>query len=125
MLRGNRFRLITLGRLTLEGEAGEGDGTLAGRKSRLAVLAMLAMAKRPVTRDTLVDTFWGEQDEARARHSLSNVLSSFRRVLGADAIATREAEIALSRDAPLSVDALELSDAIERREYSRAVDLYG
>jgi DNA-binding SARP family transcriptional activator/TolB-like protein len=125
MLRGNRFRLLTLGRLTFEGETGEEDGALAGRRSRLAVLAMLAMARRPITRDALVGMFWGEQDEARARHSLSNVLSSFRRVLGGDALGTRENEIALAPDVPLDVDALEMADAVERRDFAKAIELYG
>jgi DNA-binding SARP family transcriptional activator len=63
MLRDKRFRLLTLGRLTLEGEAGEDDGALARRRSKLAVLAVLAMTRRPMTRDTLIGMFWGEQDE--------------------------------------------------------------
>jgi len=112
MLRDKRFRLLTLGRLTLEGEAGEDDGALARRRSKLAVLAVLAMTRRPMTRDTLIGMFWGEQDEQRARHSLSNVLSSIRRVLGQDAVATRDVDVALTLAARLDVDALELAAAI-------------
>lgn len=123
-MRGKRFRLITLGRLTLLGEAGEEDTSLARRRAKLAVLAVLAMARRPVPRDTLLEMFWGDQDEARARHSLSNALSSLRRTLGPRAVTTREADVALVSDAPVDVDALELGDAVEAQDDARAIELY-
>lgn len=124
-LRDNRFRLVTLGRLTLVGADGEEDASLARRRSKLALLAMLALARRPIARDTLLAMFWGEQDEARARHSLSNALSSLRRALGQRAITTREAEVALATDVQLDVDALELTNAAEARDAGRVVELYG
>lgn len=125
MLRGNRFRLLTLGRLTLVGEAGEEDASLARRRFKLALLAVLAMARRPLSRDVLLEMFWGEQDEARARHSLSNALSSLRRALGQRGITTRDADVALAPDLPLDVDALELAEAVESRDFARALELYG
>lgn len=125
MLRDNHFRLVTLGRLTLVGPSGEEDPSLAKQRRKLALLAVLAMARRAVARDALVEMFWGDQDEARARHSLSNALSSLRRTLGAKAITTRDADVALSSDALLSVDALELANLVEGREYARGVELYG
>jgi DNA-binding SARP family transcriptional activator/TolB-like protein len=125
MLCGNRFRLITLGRLTLVGPGGEEDASLARRRFKLALLAVLAQARRPVTRDALLGMFWAEQDEARARHSLSNALSSLRRALGPRAITTREAEVALATDISFAVDALELIDAAEARDAARVVALYG
>jgi DNA-binding SARP family transcriptional activator/TolB-like protein len=124
-LRGNRFRLVTLGRPTLRGAAGDEDASLAKRRRKLALLAVLAMARRPVARDTLIELFWGEQDEARARHSLSNALSSLRRALGQQSITTRDADVALAPDAPLDVDALEIGDAAEARDFARVVELYG
>ena len=124
-LRGNRFRLVTLGRPTLRGAAGDEDASLAKRRRKLALLAVLAMARRPVARDTLIELFWGEQEEARARHSLSNALSSLRRALGQQSITTRDADVALAPDAPLDVDALEIGDAAEARDFARVVELYG
>jgi len=124
MLRDNRLRLLTLGRLTLVGSAGEEHESLAKRRRKLALLAVLAMARRPIARDTLVEMFWGAEDEARARHSLSNALSSLRRALGASAIRSRDADVAVASDAPLVVDALELADAVEGREFGRAAELY-
>ena len=125
MLRGNSFRLVTLGRLTLTGDDGEEDASIAKRRRKLAVLAVLALARRPVTRDSLLEMFWGEQEEGRARHSLSNALSSLRGVLGQRSITTRESEVALDSEAPLEVDALEFADAMEAGNAARAVDMYG
>ena len=120
----NAFRLLTLGRLALVGAAGDVDEALNTRRRKVALLAVLALAKRPVSRDALVEMFWGDQDEVRARHSLSDAISHLRRVIGREAITTTRAEAALSPDAPLAVDAVELADAVARREYARAVALY-
>ena len=124
MLRDNRFRLITLGRLTLVGAGGEEDASLARRRLKLAVLAVLALTRRPLPRDTLLGLFWAEHDEARARHSLSNALSSLRGALGERSITTRDADVALDSSAPLDVDAIEFAEAVEQRDFARAVLLY-
>ncbi len=68
--------------------------------------------------------FWGDEDEDRARHSLSNALSSLRKLLGATAIATRQSEVGLSADARLRVDALEFNAACDELDHERAVALY-
>lgn len=125
MLRGNRFRLVTLGRLTLVGATGDEDTALAKRRLKLAVLAVLALARRPMARDTLLEMFWGEQDEERARHSLSNALSSLRRALGPGSITARDADVALAPNLPLDVDALQFSEAAESGDVARAVEIYG
>ena len=124
MLRDNRFRLVTLGRLTLVGAGGEEDASLARRRLKLAVLAVLALARRPVSRDTLLGLFWAEHDEARARHSLSNALSSLRGALGERSITTRDAEVAIDSETPLDVDAIAFTDAVENKDFARAVELY-
>ena len=124
MLRDNRFRLITLGRLTLVGAGGEEDTSLARRRLKLAVLAVLALVRRPVSRDTLLGLFWAEHDEPRARHSLSNALSSLRGALGERSITTRDADVALDPATPLDVDAIEFTEAIEGRDFARALELY-
>src|SRR5687768_17133188 len=123
MLPDKDFRLVTLGRLTLLGAAGEEDASLAKRRFKLALLAVLAMARRPLARDSLLEMFWGAQNEARARHSLSNALSSLRRALGQRAITTLDADVALT-DVSLEVDALELAAAAEAQDAARVVELY-
>ncbi|HEX7937719.1 MAG TPA: BTAD domain-containing putative transcriptional regulator, partial [Gemmatimonadaceae bacterium] len=117
------MRLVVLGGLALSIPEGV-DDDLAKRRRKLALLAVLAMADRPIGRDTLVDMFWGEEPEDRARHSLSDALSNLRRVLGKDAISARSADIALNPDLHLAVDAREFADACKAREWDIAIALY-
>ena len=123
MLSRRDLRLITLGRLALIGSAGDADPSLAARRRKLAVLAVLAMARRPMSRDQLAEMFWGGQPEERARHSLSSTLSHLRRVLGRHAITARAAEVELTADG-LEVDALQFVQAVEQKRDAAALELY-
>ncbi len=123
MQRPKNFRLITLGRLALLSPDGE-DESVGLRRRKLTLLAVLALSDRPYSRDALTDMFWGEEDEDRARHSLSDALSHFRRLLGRGAIGHRSSDVALSGDVRLAVDALEFAAACETRDFTRAVELY-
>lgn len=69
--------------------------------------------------------FWGDQDEERARHSLSDALSHLRRVLGRDAIASRQTDVWIAPECKLTVDVLELAAAAAARDTARVVELYG
>lgn len=124
MARPNNFRLITLGRLALVSPDGE-DESVGLRRRKLSLLAVLALAERPYSRDALADMFWGEEEEERARHSLSDALSHFRRLLGRGALAHRQSDVILSEEVRLGVDALEFAAACEARDTARAVELYG
>lgn len=125
MNRVPTFRLVTLGRLALVGADGAEDESLQKRRRKLAVLAVLALERRPVPRDTLVEMFWGDQEEERARHSLSDALSHLRRVLGRDAISLSRSDVSLAASAPLLVDALELLAASQARDHQAVVRAYG
>jgi DNA-binding SARP family transcriptional activator len=118
------FRLLTLGRLALLTPTGDEDRSLGTRRRKLAVLAYLALARRPVPRDSLVELFWGDQDEDRARHSLSDALSHLRRALGADAISAGRAEIAFNQSAPLAIDIVELQAAASAKRWGDVAALY-
>jgi DNA-binding SARP family transcriptional activator/TolB-like protein/Tfp pilus assembly protein PilF len=122
--RVDTFTLVTLGRLTLLSPRGDESESLAKRRLKLALLAVLATAKRPVSRATLAEMFWGEQEECRARHSLSDALSHLRRELGRLAVASQGSEVWLNPDAPLALDLATFEDAIAARELSRAASLY-
>ena len=122
--RVDTFTLVTLGRLTLVSPNGVESESLAKRRLKLSVLAVLATAKRPLSRSTLAEMFWGDQDESRARHSLSDALSHLRRELGRSAITTRDAEVSLASDAPVVMDAARFADAVGARNFARAAELY-
>ncbi|MGZ8493303.1 MAG: BTAD domain-containing putative transcriptional regulator, partial [Gemmatirosa sp.] len=123
-MRSGDFRLLTLGRLALVDPTGVEDASLGTRRRKLALLAVLATARRPVSRDALVELFWGEQSEERARHSLSDALSHLRRTLGPGSITARRAEVALADDAPLAVDVLALAAAADAGRWDEVVALY-
>ena len=122
--RVDTFTLVTLGRLTLLSPKGDESESLAKRRLKLALLAVLAAAKRPISRGTLAEMFWGDQEESRARHSLSDALSHLRRELGRRAIVSQGSEVSLSPDAPLVVDAARFEAAVDARDMSCAATLY-
>lgn len=124
-LSDNQFRLLTLGTLTLLDPTGRPAAPIAKHPRKLAVLAVLALARRPVSRDVLVEMFWGEQDERRARHSLSDALSAIRQVLGTTAVSARRDTVSLDADLPLTIDAIAFHAACGVTDWSRAVALYG
>jgi DNA-binding SARP family transcriptional activator/TolB-like protein len=99
-----RFRLVTLGQLALVRPDGSLETSLGAGGRKLAFLAYVALADRPLTRDHLVEVFWGDRDDDRARHSLREATSHVRRVLGAQSIPRGLATITLCDDAPLDVD---------------------
>ena len=118
-----RFHLVTLGRLALVDSSGTED-ELGKRRRKLVLLAILALARRPLSRDALVDLFWGEEPEDKARHSLSDALSHLRRVLGRDAILSGQAEVGLTEQADLTVDAIQLAAAAAAGDHERVIALY-
>lgn len=119
------FRLRTLGGLTLDLPGGAEDRELATRRRKLAVLTYLAIVDKPVARATLIELFWGDQPEERARHSLSDTLSSLRRVLGSAAVSARLADVQLdSAGAGLSIDARELTQAAADGRHADVIALY-
>jgi DNA-binding SARP family transcriptional activator/Flp pilus assembly protein TadD/TolB-like protein len=122
--RVDTFTLVTFGRLTLLSPNGEESESLAKRRLKLALLAVLATARRPVSRATLAEMFWGGEEESRARHSLSDALSHLRRELGRSAITAHDGDVALSPDAPLVMDAAMFVDALAARDLPRAETLY-
>ena len=119
------FRLETLGGLVLLAPDGTPEPSLSTRRRKLAVLAVLALASRPVERDTLLGLFWPEQLEDRARHSLSDTLSHLRRVLGRDVLVATGSTVALDARGRLVVDALALAEAVRAEQWTEAVTWYG
>jgi DNA-binding SARP family transcriptional activator len=124
LVTGRHLYALTLGRLTLLSPTGDESESLAKRRLKLALLAVLAAGKRPVSRATLAEMFWGDEEECRARHSLSDALSHLRRELGRRAIVSQGGDVSLSPDAPLVVDAALFEDAADERDLPRAAEFY-
>ena len=125
MDRPPAFRLQTLGALRLTAADGTEEPSLATRRRKLALLALLAVSGKPISRDRLVGLFWGDHAEDRARHSLSDALSHLRRVLGPSAISARKSDVALADDYPLQVDLRDLADAARDEDWPRVLSLFG
>ena len=73
--------LSLLGPMRLMGKAGE-DWTPKARKTR-ALLAIVALAKGPMTRARLTDLLWGDRGEEQAKASLRQALYELREFTGA------------------------------------------
>ncbi|MDQ6737829.1 MAG: hypothetical protein M3Z30_09035 [Gemmatimonadota bacterium] len=116
------LRLITLGGLTLVDDEGRSVTSLGPRN--LALLAYLALATKPLTRDHVAALFWGDRDEDRARHSMREALSRLRQLFGADAIARRSDRVMLDPSVNLSVDARALAAAASAGDSRTVVALY-
>ena len=86
------------------------------------MLAVLALTRRPLPRDTLLGLFWAEHDEGRARHSLSNALSSLRGALGELTVfpLAEELDEILDRRHLLGRKALDLADQRFRSDLALA-----
>jgi DNA-binding SARP family transcriptional activator len=81
------FRL--LGPLEAVGDDGE-PLALGGQKQRAVLALLLLRANHVVSKDFLIDAVWGEEPPPAAVPSLQNFISSFRRLLGQDAVVRRE-----------------------------------
>ncbi len=95
------FRLFLFGSPRIE----HGGQILPMRRSKaLALLAYLAVARRPQHRDTLVTLVWPEFDPDSARNNLRRELSLLKTMLGDKVLVADRMQIALDPDADLSLD---------------------
>src|SRR5438046_6644608 len=107
------FRL--LGRV----EVWEGERALpvGGRKPRALLAALLLRAGEEVSAERLIDDLWGERPPQTAKNSLHNCVSTLRRALGAEVLATRPSGYALEIE-PEQLDLERFRRLVERaREY--------
>ena len=120
-----RHRLTTFGTLSLAGP--EGDvvlGEHGHHRRRLALLAVLAASgDRGRSRDQLLPLFWPEATQARARHSLDQLLYALRRSIG-DAVFASANPVRLDPDV-MGSDVRDFTEAMERGDVRAAVEAYG
>src|SRR5690242_17448583 len=92
-------------------------------RKHLALLVYLARSpRRGRTRDHLVGLLWGDRDEQQARHSLSEALRVFRRVLGDDRVEVDVDQVRLGANA-VDLDCDRFAELTERREWGAAAAL--
>lgn len=117
--------LRLFGGFDLRSRAGDAV-TLPNLKER-ALLAYLATEPdRARTRSHLADLLWGDQPEEKARHSLSQALSSLCKRLGAEVIRRGKHDVSLD---PAAVDAdvvrfLRLADMQDSDALRQSVELF-
>ncbi|HET7250598.1 MAG TPA: AAA family ATPase [Gemmatimonadales bacterium] len=104
-------------RITIDGAPAPSE--LLWRK-HLALLVYLARSpRRARTRDHLIGLFWSERDEKSARHSLSEALRVFRRVLGDARVLADVDQVSLAEGA-VALDCDELALRSAARDWAGA-----
>ena len=120
----NRYSLRTFGTLTL---IGADERTVLGQhghhRRRLALLAVLAAAgERGWSRDQLLLFFWPEATQARARHSLEQLLYALRTSMGEQLFAATN-PVVLNPNV-IGSDVAEFIAALDRDDFDAAVRAY-
>src|SRR6476620_5711412 len=104
----------------------EHDGMLVAFDTRkaMAVLALLAVADRPRTREGLADLLWPGTDPAHARGALRRTLSTLRSAVGADHLETTSDHVRLVKGDGVVVDVDRFHDLTARGQLESAVELF-
>jgi DNA-binding SARP family transcriptional activator len=97
----------------LDVSSDQGPLKLGGSKQRALLTLLLLNASRVVPTDTLVDQLWGERPPRTAVTSLQNFLSQLRKILGADAVATKAPGYVL-RVEPHQIDAFRFEEIVDK-----------
>lgn len=119
----NLFHLKLFGGASIDGP----DGPVSGRavqRRRLGLLALLVLARhRGVTRDRLIGYLWPDADPEHARPMLSDSVYRINQAVGGKGVIAVGDELRLNPEW-LPCDAWEFGDAMERRDWGRAVELH-
>jgi adenylate cyclase len=117
------MRLLMLGGLCVDCGKTPRQGAASQRKP-LALLALLGAAgRRGMSRDKLIAYLWPDSPTDHALHSLTQLLYSLRRDIGAESLFLGGAELSLNPEL-LAVDLADFTAALEAGDFARAVDLY-
>jgi DNA-binding SARP family transcriptional activator len=107
-------------RITIDGQPAPAE--LLWRK-HLALLVYLARSpRRARTREHLIGLLWSERDEKSARHSLSEALRVFRRVLGDERVRAEVDQVSLAEGA-VRLDCDELAARAAALDWAGASEL--
>ena len=97
--------------------------TFETRKA-VALLAVLALADRPRSRDSLAELLWPDNDPDHARAALRRTLSDLRSGIGGDLLEATPDHVLLVKGAGLLVDVDRFRDLCRSGRAARAVDLF-
>lgn len=125
MAESTRYRLDTLGTLAFAGPHTEVRAAdQRQQRRRLALLATLACTReRGLSRDQLMLLFWPDSPQAKARHSLDQLLYAVRRTID-DALFIGVNPLRLN-DEVISSDVGDFMQACRDGQHAHAVELYG
>lgn len=113
------YHILTLGRFAVLDARGA-PLALATRKQAV-LLAYLAMQPNSMcARELLATTFWGEHDEVRARHSLSQALYDLKRCLGPQVLRSNGQLVWLTQGT-VTVDAIEVLRLADDRSHEASL----
>ena len=84
--------------------ARDGEPVSFDTRKAMALLAHLALAERPRSRDALCELLWPGRDPEHARGALRRTLSTLRKAVGEDSLDTTGDSIALVRGGELALD---------------------
>jgi len=113
--------LSFLGRLDL---LVNGQSKKNGLKKGWALLAYLCCSEGWVSREKISLILWPDCDPAQARERLRKLLTKLNKSIGESVFLVTKETIQISQDAGIKIDLVELEDAINKRDYLRAADLY-
>ena len=88
------IRVLTLGAVSVSRDDRTLE-TLPLQPRRFALLVYLAV-EREVTRQTLLNLFWSDQEPERGRHALRQMLYELRKVLGDDWLDVRKDTLSIT-----------------------------
>src|SRR2546430_16270380 len=92
-------------------------------RKHVALLVYLARSpRRSRTRDHLIGLLWSDRDEKQARHSLSEALRVFRRVLGDASVRADVDQVGLTADS-VSLDCDRFEELCTRGDWTAATAL--
>ena len=105
-------------------ESGAAGDPITSRRHPISLLALLALSpSRTVTRGKLAGYLWPDSAEKTARNRLNTHLHQLRALLGNDALVSAGDDLRLTDS--VRCDVCEFRDALEGRDFARAVGLYG
>jgi hypothetical protein len=102
------YRLHVLGAPDLRAPDGRRVTSVLSQPKRLGLLTYLALSPGPVSRATVVATFWPDSDEGNARNALSQAVFYLRRSLAEDVVVSAEGDRLWTPPERLWCDASEL-----------------